>query len=195
MISNPITMHKLWIAARHAHVALLCGLASVGCTTPERLTTKKVLEADVGYRLTLPTRVLGCYAIVKTGAMSARDSTYVVSLNPIALDSTRIRPAQWKDRHLAFTRYDATDDRVGRWGVDSLSDTLRWNIHDLFGGLSFAGLLQDSLFTAHVQSSSDVVPYVEQLGEVTAKRIRCPIFIPPARFPLDGFTSGPSNGR
>ena len=95
-----------------------------------------------------------------------------MSLDPIQLDTSRVGPANTRDRHLGFT--DRISGRFGTWYHRVDSDSVVWRVGTEFGAITFAGVLDGSTFHARVRSAGDIEPDPTEIGHVRAERIRCP---------------------
>ena len=141
-------------------------LLSSGCTR-----TEKSARQDLGFRGSLLPGATGCYVITEVTGMMSQDSAEVVQLSPILLESTRVTSWLANARRLTFS-HDSTDQFVGWWGVDSLTDSLRWIMTSGLATTGMAGILHDSVYSADIGSGSDISPY-KNFGGIRAVRRDC----------------------
>jgi hypothetical protein len=147
-----------------AQFILVATLLANGCAKDE-----VPIRRGWTFRRSLISEIPGCYTIIEVIGMSAEDSAETMNLNPIVLDTTAGALATANSRLLKF---NAVNGWVGYWGVDSVTDSLRWVLTSGLAEESMEGVLHDSIYSARIGGGSDVTPH-KTFGSLRAIRRPC----------------------
>jgi hypothetical protein len=105
--------------------------------------------------------------------MSRDDSVGVLALEHVRFDTARFFTTDAYRRRVSVDKAVAKVFTLNMWSADSLTDTLRWQIADVLGGMGFVAAPRGAHYEGYARTWGDMDDSERRVGRVVARAVTC----------------------